>query len=115
MTEDRQRAILVVVLVLVVLGVLFFSGGKTVAVLNRTSADLCEAYFSYNPASGGWGENRLLGRIPPGQSRDVNLPIYFSWLGSGGEGFSGRVIDCEGTEIARIEGISEKLFVWEVQ
>lgn len=116
MNEERQRITLIVVLVLAVLLVLFFSGGKTVAILNRTGQDLCEAYFSYNPGSAGWGENRLGGRIPPGQSRDVNLPVFFTWLDSGTtEGFSGRVLDCNGTEVARINGIQEKLFLWEVR
>ncbi|MBI3160042.1 MAG: hypothetical protein HYZ26_10635 [Chloroflexi bacterium] len=113
---DRQRALVIALLVAGTALAFVLRGGNTIAILNRTSRDICEVNFSYRPDEDGWGRNRLGGRIPPGQSRDVQLPLYFGWLEpTRASGFMGRVADCDGEEIEVVFGISEKLHIWEVR
>lgn len=115
MTEKQQRIVLLI-LALIAAAAYVLIGGSTVGVYNRTSDDLCEVYLAYNPTVEGWGRDRLTGRIPPGQSRDVQLPIYFGWLAADrAAGFSGRVLTCDGVEVSVEEGLQGKLILLEVR
>ncbi len=115
MTETQQRIVLLI-LALIAAAAYVMIGGSTVGVYNRTSDDLCEVYLAYNPDGEGWGRDRLTGRIPPGQSRDIQLPLTFGWFQEGREaGFSGRVLTCDGVEASIEDGLQGKLILLEVR
>ena len=97
---------------------LIANGGDTITILNHSSEEICEVYFTFSPEEKGWGSNRLNSSIPYPHSRDIRMPIYFEWFGDdSGAGYSGRVVSCEGEELDVHSdlGIETNYEVWEVR
>lgn len=92
------------------------NGGDTVTILNHSTEDICEVYFAFSPEENGWGYNRLNKTLRYPHSRDIRMPIYFEWF-SGEQGYSGRVISCEGEELDLRDdiGIETHYELWEVR
>lgn len=94
------------------------NGGDTITILNRSGEDICEVYFSYHGSEGDWGRDRLRSKIQYPHSKDFRLPIYYEWFAEDrAGGYSGRVVSCDGEELAVIEGIGgeDNYFAWEVR
>jgi hypothetical protein len=97
---------------------LVYIGGDTITIKNRVTTDICEVNFAYKPEENGWGKDHLGGApIRYTHTRDFRLPLYFEWLAGDSEGgYSGRVVDCEGNEVA-IQGgmgIETNYEIWEI-
>ena len=104
---------------LIALWLLFVQfGGDTITILNKTNEDICGVYFAYSPEIEGWGRNRILGKIRSTHSKDIRLPLFFEWFADDAlVGYNGKLIDCEGNEVARMEdmGVDENYIIWTVR
>jgi hypothetical protein len=116
--EETRKFAVAIGIVALVWFLFIANGGDTITILNHSTEEICEVYFAFSPEQNGWGSNRLNSSVQYPHSRDIRLPLYFEWFGGDSEsGYSGRVINCEGEEIAlKTElGIDTNYEVWEVR
>ena len=114
--EETRKIAYTIGVVVVIWFLIIANGGDTVTILNHSAEDICEVYFAFSPEEDGWGLNRLTKTLQYPHSRDIRMPIYFEWFGDQ-DGYSGRVISCEGEELDIREdiGIETNYEVWEVR
>jgi hypothetical protein len=115
--EETKKVAIAIGAVALIYILFIANGGDTVTILNHSTEDICEVYFAFTPEENGWGPNRLNSPIRYTHSRDIRMPIYFEWFGESDAGFTGRVISCEGEELAVHPelGIETNYEVWEVR
>ena len=114
---DKQRNILIGVLVLFILVFVFIKGGDTVLIANQTPKDICEVNFAFSPDQEGWGKNWLSSYIRHGHARDIRLPVYWGWFSGIEDVYQGRLVDCDGDILDQVEGLGleDNFFLWEVR
>jgi hypothetical protein len=116
--EKIRRLIIGLGIILAVWFLFIQNGGDTITILNRSSKDICEVYFAFDPVENGWGRNQIFSELKRTHSRDIRMPIYFEWFaGTPTAGYSGRVVDCEGNQLQVKEGmgIDSNFYIWEVR
>ena len=81
MEKEKIKKILTIIGAIVVIWFLFIqNGGDTITLLNRSSKDICEVYFAFDPEENGWGRNLVSSKLKNTHSRDIRLPIFFEWF-----------------------------------